>query len=333
MFKRRLYVLISMLVLVFVFGTYGYFFTEKWSLFEALFFTLITVSTVGYSMPENMSEAGKVVSVILIGAGITIVWYAFTSITSLIVEGHVREYFKLRRMKKMLDSLKDHFIIVGTDKTGRHTAAEMARVKKPFVVIEHSEESVQKLREFLNTDFPFVIGDASEEEVLLKAGIKRAHSLITTLTDDAKNVLIVLTAKSLNPNLEIVSQASDMKTKTKILYAGAHKVITTTELAGVKLAQLAINPQGVSFLDILSIGEEAFRIEEIAVSLNSSVSNKTLGEINLSRLTGITVIAIRRNGKMILAPTGATKILPNDRLMVIGKNENFERFHEIIGET
>ena len=97
-----------------------------------------------------------------------------------------------------------------------------------------------------------------------------------------------------NPNLEIVSQASDMKTKTKILYAGAHKVITTTELAGVKLAQLAINPQGVSFLDILSIGEEAFRIEEIAVSLNSPVSNKTLGEINLSRLTGITVIAIRR---------------------------------------
>ncbi|HOJ88638.1 MAG TPA: potassium channel protein [Pseudothermotoga sp.] len=333
MLKNRLYILILMLVMVFLFGTYGYHFTENWSLFDSLFFTLVTVSTVGYSMPENITEAGKVVSAILIGAGITVVLYGFTSITSLIVEGHMKEYFKIRRMRKMLDSLRDHFIIIGADKTGRHTAAELKKAKKMFVVVEDSEESIHRLREFLNMEFPFVLGDAAEEEVLIKAGIKRARSLIITLTNDAKNILVVLTAKSLNPDLEIVSQASDAKTMTKLIYAGAHKVITTTELAGVRLAQLAINPQQVRFLDILSLGEEAFRIEEIVISQDSPVSYKTLGEINLSRITGTIVIAIKRKDETIFNPTGTTQILPGDRLMVIGKNEHFEKFHRIIEKS
>ncbi|PLV59808.1 TrkA family potassium uptake protein [Thermotoga sp. KOL6] len=329
---KNILILVFMITFVFIFGTVAFHLTEGWGLFESFYFTLITVSTVGYSLPEAISQAGKVVSAILIGAGVTIVLYGFTSITSLIVEGHVGRYFKNRRLKRMIGKLTDHFIVVGAGRTGRHTTLEIMKAKKPFVVIDTSEEAIAKLEDFLGAEFPYVLGDAAEEEILLRAGVDRAKSLIVTLPDDAKNTFVVLTAKSLNPNLEIVSRVSDLKALSKLVYAGADKVIATSELAGIRLAQMALNPKTISFLDILSFGEESFRIEEVLIPNNSPVANKTLGEINLGKRVGAIVIAIRRGNDVIFNPTGDTKILEGDRLMVVGKNEHFEKIHNLIEE-
>ncbi|AIY87272.1 MULTISPECIES: TrkA family potassium uptake protein [unclassified Thermotoga] len=330
--KKNVIILALMIVFVFVFGTVAFHLIEGWSLFDSFFFTLITVSTVGYSIPENLSQAGKVIASILISAGVTIVLYGFTSVTSMIVEGHIGEYFRNRRMKKMIDKLKEHFIVVGAGRTGRHTTLEIMKAKKPFVVIDQSEEAIARLKDFLGEEFPYVVGDATEEEILMKAGVERARSLVVTLPDDAKSTFVVLTAKSLNPNLEIVSRVSDMKALSKLVYAGADKVIATSELAGVRLAQMALNPTTISFLDILSFGEESFRIEEVVIPPESPVANKTLGEINLAKRAGTIVIAIRRGGEVIFNPTGDTKILPEDRLMVVGKSDHFEKLHRLIEE-
>nr|WP_236681703.1 potassium channel protein [Thermotoga sp. RQ7] len=330
--RKNIAVLVSAIVFIFVFGTVAFHLTEGWDLFDSFFFTLITISTVGYSLPESISPVGKVIASVLIGAGVTIVLYGFTSITSLIIEGHIGEYFKSRRIKKMIDRLTDHFIVVGAGRTGRHTTLEIMKARRPFVVIDVSEEAIKRLEDFLGKEFPYVVGDAVEEEVLMRAGVERAKSLIVTLPDDAKNTFVVLTAKSLNPNLEIVSRVSDMKALSKLVYAGADKVIATSELAGVRLAQMALNPTTISFLDILSFGEESFRIEEVMIPPESPIAGKTLGEINLSKRAGTIVIAIRRGGEVIFNPTGETRILPEDRLMVVGKSDHFEKLHRLIEE-
>ncbi|MCD6550630.1 TrkA family potassium uptake protein [Thermotoga sp.] len=329
---KNIVILILMITFIFVFGTVAFHLTEGWGFFESFFFTLITVSTVGYSLPESITQAGKVISAILIGAGVTVVFYGFTAVTSFIVEGHIGEYFKNRRIKRMIDELSGHFIVVGAGRTGRHTTLEIMKAKKPFVVIDMSEEAIKRLEDFLEKKFPYVVGDATEEEVLMKARVERASSLVVTLPDDAKNTFVVLTAKSLNPNLEVVSRVSDMKALSKLVYAGADKVIATSELAGVRLAQMALNPTTISFLDILSFGEESFRIEEVMIPPESPIAGKTLGEINLSKRTGTIVIAIRRGGEVIFNPTGDTKVFPEDRLMVVGKSDHFEKLHRLMKE-
>ncbi len=329
--EKKVLVIVAMIAFVLLFGTLSFHRTEGWSYFESFFFTIITVSTVGYSLPEKVSLAGKVTAVILVGAGISIVLYGFTTLTSFIVEGHMRDYMRRRRIAKMMEKMRDHFIVVGAGRTGRHTVAEIRKAKKPVVVIDVSQRAIDLLRTVLDEDVPYIVGDATEEEVLLKAGVDRAKTLIITLPDDTKNTFVVLTARSLNPNLEIIARVSDRKSYNKLLYAGASKVIVTSQVTGQRLAQMALNPSMVNFLDVLSFGGIPIRVEEIRVPEGCPITGKTLGELNLSRKIGVFVIAVMREGETIFNPTGEMVILAGDRLLVIGKEENFQKLHELMG--
>ena len=330
---RRLikkFVITAVLIsIVFFSGAIGYWLIEGWSFLDALFESAITISTVGYGIPENISDAGKVFSMVLIFAGISVVLYGVSALTQFIIEGEINKYLLVRRRLKMIDKLRDHHIVVGAGKTGKHIISEFLRSKSPFVVIDKSEDGIKRLQEFFQREFLYIVGDATEEDILIQAGIDRAKSLITTLPDDTKNVFVVLSARTLNPGLNIISRASDIESMRKLLYAGATSVVATAELTGVRMAMMATNPGLISFLDVVAFsGRENLRLEEIAVPDGSFMAGKTLAQIQLPQWANVIVISMRKGGSYIFNPKGDTLVEAGDRLIILGKEEDLNRLQE-----
>lgn len=328
---KRVIMLVGLIALVFSFGTIGYMIIEKWSFIESLFMTAITISTVGYTIPEEISNAGKIFSMILILSGISIVLYGISSITSILLEGDFQKYLAMRRRSKMIEKMKDHHIIVGVGRTGRHIISEFLRSGESFVVIDIDEEKIKHLETLFNKNFPYIVGDASDEDTLVKAGVERAKSLITTLPDDTKNVFVVLSARTMNPMLNIISRASDTSAMRKLLYAGVTSVVTISEIAGVRMAMMAINPDLISFLDVVTFsGEKNLRMELIRIPEKSPIIGKTLAELRIPQRTGLIIISMRKNGNYIFNPKGDTKVEAGNSMVVLGDIEGVNKMKEIV---
>ncbi len=330
---KRIILFIGLIASVFTFGTIGYMIIEKWSFIESLFMTAITISTVGYTLPEQISNAGKIFSMILILSGVSIVLYGISSVTSIFLEGDLQRYLTLRRRMKMIEKMKDHHIIVGVGRTGRHIVSEFLRSGEPFVVIDVDEEKIKHLETLFDKEFPYVVGDASDEDTLVKAGVRRAKSLITTLPDDTKNVFVVLSARTMNPRLNIISRASDASAMRKLLYAGVTSVVTISEIAGVRMAMMAVNPDLISFLDVVTFsGERNLRMELIKVPENSPIVGKTLAELQIPQRTGLIIISMRKGGNYIFNPKGDTRVEAGNALVVLGDLEGISKMKEIVGK-
>ena len=313
---RKFFITAVLISIVFFSGAIGYWIIEGWPFLDALFESAITISTVGYGIPEDVSDAGKVFSMILIFAGISVVLYGVSALTQFIIEGEINRYLRVRRRLKMIDKLKDHHIVVGAGKTGKHIISEFVRTKSPFVVIDKSEDDIKKLQEFFQREFLYVVGDATEEDILFQAGIDRAKSLITTLPDDTKNVFV------------------DIESMRKLLYAGATSVVATAELTGVRMAMMATNPGLISFLDVVTFsGRENLRLEEIAVPSGSFMAGKTLAELQLPQWANVIVISMRKKGSYIFNPKGDTLVEPGDRLIILGKEEDLSKIQEELEGT
>ncbi|MBO8160181.1 MAG: potassium channel protein [Thermosipho sp. (in: Bacteria)] len=326
---RQIIILTTLVILVLLSGVFYYYYFENFSIEDAFFFTAITISTVGYGMPENLSNGGKIFTSILIFAGISVVLYGVSTITAIIVEGKLKDFLKRRRIRRMIDKMKDHIIVVGAGKTGEYVISELIKEKEKFVVIDIDEEKIQKIINlFENTPIAYVIGDATEEEILKEAGIEKAKALITTLSEDSINVFVVLSAKTLNPDLTIVSKVTDVSSIKKLKYAGATTVVAANEIAGTRMARLTIKPHAVNFLDIVAFGKQSYRIEEIFVEDNSPLTGKTIAELNLAKNYQIMVLGINRNGEIYFAPTGDSMIQANDKLIILGDKEHIEKFRE-----
>ena len=329
----RKFVITGVLIaVVFFSGAVGYWLLEGWPFLDALLESAITISTVGYEMIGGMTEIKPITKVFTMGlifAGISVVLYGVSALTQFIVEGEINKYLQTRRRLKMIGKMKDHHIVVGAGKTGKHIISEFISRNIPFVVIDKSEEEIKRLIEFFGKEFPYVVGDATEEDVLFQAGIDRAKSLITTLPDDTKNVFVVLSARTLNPSLNIISRASDIESMRKLLYAGATSVVATAELTGVRMAMMATNPGLISFLDVVTFsGRENLRLEEVGIENGSPISGKTLAEVKLPQNYNVIVISMRKGGSYIFNPKGDTKIEEGDRLIVLGKEEDIKRLQE-----
>ena len=328
----RKFIITAVLIgLVFFGGAIGYWIIERWPFLDCLFESAITISTVGYGIPEDVSDAGKVFSMVLIFAGISVVLYGVSALTQFIIEGEINKFLQVRRRLKMVGKLKDHHIVVGAGKTGKHIISEFLRTDSPFVVIDRSEEEIKRLQEFFQRELLYIVGDATEEDILFQAGIDRAKSLITTLPDDTKNVFVVLSARTLNPGLNIISRASDIESMRKLLYAGATSVVATAELTGVRMAMMATNPGLISFLDVVTFsGRENLRLEEIPVPPDSFMAGKTLAQIQLPQKANVIVISMRKKGSYIFNPKGDTLIEPGDRLIILGKEEDLKTIQEVL---
>lgn len=321
---RRLYVATSLLLMVVFLGTVvlhtlG---RGRWTWFQSLFHTVITLSTVGYGELPGMESmvAARAFSLMLIvlGAG-TMVYFA-SVVTALLVEGELRELLRRNRMRKGIESLEGHIIVCGVGRTGHHVVKELLATHTPFVAIDSDADKMARLRDEL-PGLAYVIGDATEDEILSTAGITRARGVVAALADDKDNLYVTLTARSLNPSLRIIAKAVDGSAEAKLRKAGADKVVSTNMIGGMRLVSEMIRPHVTEFLDImLRDPQHVLRIEEATVPEHSELAGHTLAECQLRKVCDVLVVAVRaRDGKHKFNPGAEHRLEAGSTLIVLGE--------------
>lgn len=320
----RLILPIAMLVLTILFGTAGYMAIESFSFLEALYMTVITISTVGFTEVRPLSESGRIFTIFLILVNLGLFTYFVTLLTRFFSDGEFTKLYKQIKMENSIQQLQQHVIICGFGRNGKESAQILFNNKIPFVVLEEKNE--------LETDLDFDVsyfmkGDATKDEVLLKAGIKNARALITTLPVDADNLFVVLTAKQLNPNVKVISRASQDSSVKKLKIAGADNVIMPDKIGGAHMATLVILPDVVEMLSIMSTqSTDRFRVAEI-----QSNKNISLGELDMWSKTNCTILGIKNPGNhYTINPDASYQINPGERLIVMGSDEQIEKAKKLL---
>jgi voltage-gated potassium channel len=312
---------VALLAFVIAGGTVGYVVIEGWSVWDAFYMTIISVTTAGYKEVHPMSRAGEAFTSALLVIGVATALYTFTTFMARLVEGDLRGRWISRRRERMLDELEHHFIICGFGRIGRIIAGEFARQKIPFVIIERSSERVA---EALETGYLAVEADASSEQVLGRVRIGRARGLIAAVSTDAENVYAVLTARLLRPDLFIISRAETDDAKSKLHRAGADRVISPYQIGGLQLAQTALRPAVVDFVQIATSSENLeLNMEQVKIGESAELSGKSLVDAALRQRFGVVVVAIQRaDGTMAFNPDPETPMHAGDHLVVLGKTDD-----------
>jgi voltage-gated potassium channel len=310
-------------------GTIGYMLLSQYSFVDALYMTVITVTTVGFGELRPFSPEEKVFTIFLILTSITIFGYAVSAFSEYVVSGKLFEHFKQRKVEKQIANLKGHTIVCGYGRNGRQAILKLKNYNKKFVVVEEKKERTEALdvQGILNIN-----GDATIDETLLRAGIKNASNLITALPSDANNLFVVLTASQLNKKCKVISRASNESSYSKLKIAGASNVIMPDKLGGDHMASLVVTPDVIEFVDRLTIeGETTANLEEIAVDdLPKMYINKTILDLDLRKETGCTVIGfIKPNQEYIINPEADCILIEGSRLIVLGRPEQIIKLRQL----
>ena len=314
--RRFRQLLVASLIVFFliVLGTAGYMLLEGWSFVDSFYMTILSVSTTGFREVRPLSVEGQLFTVFLIVFGLLSIAYVAGRVAQFFLEYY---FFRRRFMDAKLKRLKQHHIVCGFGRMGRHICSVLSESKRDFVVVERSEAGLDELRDL---GYLHIVGDATSDDVLLKAGVEAAEGLIAVVSSDPENVFTCLTAKSLNPQIKIVARALDDGTEAKLRKAGADRVIKPYELVGRRMAQLVLRPSIVEFIE--SIGQTSgqdISMEEIEVQAGSSLAGLTLAESPLRRELNIIVIAVRKaEGAFLYNPPSSTVIEAGDRMMAVG---------------
>ncbi len=319
---RKIFLVLSLFVGIILCGAFGYMFLEHLSFWDSMYLTIITIATVGYGDLVPVRAGGKVFTIFLLFAGAGLVMYTLSKITEAMVEGSLRKMLERRKMDKKIARLHDHFIICGFGRIGQVISEILEDAGRPFVVIERDPEV---LREIDQLGYTLVEGEAEEDEILHVAGIERASGLIAVVSTDADNLFITLTARGLNPSLYILARSSGSKgTRTKLLRAGASKVISPYYIGARRMAQLLLRPTVTDFIDLaMYAGELGLKLEEILVSEKAVFADKNLMESGIRKRHDIIVVAIKRSGgDMLFNPKPDTMILPGDIMIVLGEADH-----------
>jgi voltage-gated potassium channel len=328
-FRSRIYIAVLLLIGVLAIGIIGFKLLSNYSWIDALYMTVITITTVGFAEVNPLDDVSKIFTVFLILTSIIIVGYALTIITEYILSKNNIEELKQKKMQKKIDVLENHIIICGYGRNGKQAATKLLAHNRPFVVIERNKEIIDK---FQSDSVPFIHGQADEDEVLLQAGIERASTLISALPSDADNLFIVLSARQINKNMNIISRASQEASYNKLKLAGANNVILPDKIGGDHMASLVVVPDLIEFIDNLSIvGESNINVEEVEVEklYNTSVV-KTIRDLDLRRKTGCTVIGFKDiDGEYMVNPEADLKLVPNSKVIVLGQPEQIQKLNSI----
>ena len=328
LFRSKIYTALVLLALVFFIGVMGYKILAHYSWIEAAYMTIITVTTVGFSEVKPSDDTTKLFTIFLIISSVFIFAYSISVITEYIMSRSSLQNIKFRKMKKYVGKLNNHVIICGYGRNGKQAAAKLKAYRRPFVVIESNEDVIERCVD----DVIFIPGNANEDETLLNAGINKASCLITTLPDDADNLFVVLSSRQLNKDLTIISRASLETSQKKLILAGANKTIMPDKIGGDHMASLVLLPDLIEFMDQLSIeGENTINLEEVSIDdLPENYRYKSLVDLDLRRKTGCTVIGYKEpSGTYVVNPEGETKLLPNSKLMVLGRPEQIKKLNEL----
>jgi voltage-gated potassium channel len=316
-------VLLQVVVLT---GITGFMLLEKYSLTEAIYMTTITITTTGFMEVRPLSEAGRLFTSVLLVVSYGTLAFALTRITQYVISGEVNKYFKTRKTMLAINRLKNHVIICGFGRNGQQAAQTLGYHNHEYVVIEKDMRNLEKIAAE-HPELLFITGDGTDDELLIKAGIQNAKALITTLPDDADNLFIVLSARELNPQLQIVSRASDAATVSKLKKAGANNVIMPDRIGGTHMATLISKPDVIEFIDFLS-GEEGESIHMESVGfekLPPEIQLKPLGEVMAWKKTGVNCIGVKDEmGRFIINPPDDTVINKGMKVIVLGTRRQIE---------
>jgi voltage-gated potassium channel len=325
---KKIGIWVSAMVGLVLIGTLGYMVILDISFINALYMTIITMSTVGYKEVVELDVLGKWYTILLILVSMGMVGYLLKVIFDFFSQGDIRSVWRKNKMNKTIETLEEHYIICGAGDTGINVVNQFIRRDLPFVVIDQDENVVNELSEM---GVLYILGDASKEEILQKAGVEKAKGLITTLSKDAENVFIVLTARQLNFDIFIISRFHDRSARKKLMHAGANRVVSPDEIGGKKMAQLMISPQVQFFVDnIIDAKNMSINMEEVIVHKNSELAGKTLRQADISNSIGLIVLAIRREEEKIIFNPKANEVLHvDDRLIVVGSKDQIARISQI----
>jgi voltage-gated potassium channel len=307
-------------------GTIVFHSLEGWSIVDSLYVTAQTVTTVGYGDLAPHTVSGRVFATVFMMMGVGIVLYALTSTVQSIVQSEMLSFRQLQRSFKM-SKLRDHFIICGAGRVGSHLIRGLKGINDPFIVIERDRNKVEEL---MDQGIPVLVRDATLEETLREAGVEHARGLATCLPDDADNVYVVLTARDLNPRLHIVARAAEEQAESKLIRAGANRVVAPTLIGGHRMAMALTKPAVGDFLDSISANHLDLGFEQLEIESGSTLINRKLSETNIRSELDIVVVSIRRNdGEIIFNPTADAKIMAGDLLIAIGKAEALAKLNAL----
>jgi len=309
-------------------GSLGYVWLEGWNFFDALYMTVTTLTTVGYGEVHPLSPLGKVYNMVLILAGMGVLFYIVTSLARVVVEGEIAAALGKRKLLKKIKKLSGHYIICGFGRIGEIIARQLRQRDVPLVIIESNPDLMARLEE---SGYYFVPGDATKEEVLQEAGIERARGLVSVVHSDASNVYIVLTARSLNPHLFIVARGEEPGSEKKLLRAGADRVESPYEMGGRRMAHTILRPTVVTFMELAMHEGVEWSMEEIRVGETSSMIGQPLKDSGIRQKYELIVVAIKRaDGEMLFNPTPKTPIQGGDTLILLGMRKNLDALEEIL---
>lgn len=323
---------VVLLITVIVTGTSGYMIIEGWPFFDALYMTVTTMTTVGYMEIHPLSRAGRLFNIGVVLFGVATVLYTFTFLMARLVEGDLQERWARRRRKRMLDELQQHFIICGFGRMGHIIAQEFSRQAVPFVIIERDAE---RMHEAIEAGYVAVEADASSEAVLKRVGIDRARGFIAAVSTDAENVYAVLTARLLRPDLFIIGRAETDDAKSKLVRAGADRVLSPYQIGGRQLAQTALRPAVVDFVQLATSSDNLeLNMEQVRIADRGQLAGQSIVQANLRQRFGVIVVGIQRaDGRMEFNPEPESTMQAGDYLVVLGKAVSLRGLEAAAGST
>jgi len=324
---RRIGLGFFFLCILILIGVAGFAFFEHRSLFEAFYLTLITLTTVGYGDIVPQTQAGRILAIVVAFGGAGLFFYAVGVVSEIVLAEVFYNFFGRRQMEKKLAALKDHYIICGYGRIGKHICRLIAR-EVPFVVIENDSRVIRELE---NEGYLFIQGDATNEEVLLRAGIEKARGVISVLRSDADNVYIVLTARSLNPRIFIMARADEEHVAKRLKQAGANKVFSPYMIGARRMALAILRPAVTDFLELTSPEANLdLQLEEVRLSRTSPLVGKDLVSSRIREVSGAIILAVKKaTGEMVFNPAPNYVLEAGDTLIALGRREGLARLEEM----
>lgn len=319
-----------LLTLVIVIGILGYMNIDGYTFVDALYMTVITVSTVGFGEVNQLTDAGKIFTSLLILSSLVVLGYFVSILTQKLVHTQMSFFYARGNRKNRLKKMENHVIVVGYGRNGKQVVSELTTLGTKLIVVDENHDLVVNN---MGQPVRFIEGDATVDEVLIKAGIKSAISLITTLPNDADNLYVVLTARSLKHDLKIISRASSESSEKKLRMAGVDSVVMPERVGGAHMATLIAQPDIVEFLDHLSMRSDtpSQLMEIMCNELPADLVNKPIKEIKIRELSGANIIGMKTaTGDIIVNPTPDIKLMPHSKLFVLGTNDQIKRLRDII---